>query len=127
MINFITRFGLFSIFVFLFLNINETMAQDSMNAKVSLKVDNLKLKEVLKSIENQTGFNFSYTSIVGDLPVHFLKIQNKPLYETLIELAKYLKVGFKKEDKIIAVLNKQDDDLNLFFSKIFFFSTCSRE
>ena len=117
MINFITRFGLFSIFVFLFLNINETMAQDSMNAKVSLKVDNLKLKEVLKSIENQTGFNFSYTSIVGDLPVHFLKIQNKPLYETLIELAKYLKVGFKKEDKIIAVLNKQDDDLNLFFSK----------
>ena len=78
---------------------------------VSVKVENMPLKEMLKILVRKTRFTFSYLS--NELPLDervTLEVKDKPLREVLEMLSSRFALTFTRIDNIITIKNRQRAD-----------------
>ena len=107
----ISRFfarAVFLSFIISILLVFNAKGQNSQNQKVSLKVVNIPLSEVLHILELKTNFTFSYLN--EELPLDesvTLDVQDKPLQQIIEILSNKFGLTFTTIDKIITVKKKE--------------------
>lgn len=109
-----SKYSLFGIFLqmlfYSFVMADNTKAQGASitEIKLSLSVEGT-IFDVFSSIENKTGFSFSYNNMRIDLnqEIH-LKATNKPLSDILLVLSKESNLRFKRINQSIHVFSMDD-------------------
>ncbi|MCK7554834.1 STN domain-containing protein [Chitinophaga sedimenti] len=77
---------------------------------ITLDVKNQPLGKVLKSIEQQAGYRFSYSPQV--VPVNetvTLRVKDKPVHDVLNELLKSFDLSYKAASEKVIVIYKKED------------------
>lgn len=88
----------------------QLQASGSLQSKISLKVKNVKLVDVLEEIRKQSGFNFIYNDkYVRNFEDVTLDINNSSLDKALEEVLRGTDLGYKVENNII-VLRKNNTE-----------------
>lgn len=80
-------------------------AQDNeLDEKISIRLQNTNLLEVIQQIDRQTAYFFSYTAQqLNAVPVSAIRIDNKTLKQTLTELENKYSIQYVVQQKTIAV------------------------
>ncbi len=83
----------------------------SQAARLTLKMENSAIKDVLKAIENQSEFRFFYSGEVNTETKASVSISNKNVMETLDELFRGTGIRYEIYGRQIALLAKQETGL----------------
>jgi len=84
------------------------------NSKLSLKIQDRQVKEVLNEIENQSNYSFMYDTKQVDVERHVsLDVQAKNLEEVLEEIFAGTNVTYKLIDRHIMLMNKDIPDTRI--------------
>ena len=96
--------------IMLFLSLQASFGQET---GVNLELKNVSIKQVLKSIEQQTDFIFTYNSKLIDVEeIVDVEFRNKSLLDALENIFKNQKVNFVFSDQLIIITKNITDQVN---------------
>src|SRR5690606_1074894 len=82
------------------------ISASAQNESVTLSVEQLPLKDVLRRIEKQTNFLFIYSKDIDAARPVSLKVNNESLPAVLEKLLSPLQLGYRTEGKHITIVKK---------------------